>query len=149
MRYVHTNIISKNWQKLVDFYIHVFACELVPPLRNQSGAWLEKGTGVRNASLKGAHLRLPGHGSDGPTLEIYQYGETIEGETIYPNTRGFGHIAFEVEDVKAVVEKLLAHGGTKSGEITERKIEGVGRITFIYVRDPDGNLIELQHWDKA
>jgi len=31
-------------------------------------------------------------------------------------------------------------------EIWKRKIEGVGELTFIYARDPDGNLIELQNW---
>ena len=76
MKYVHTNIISKDWRKLADFYTTVFECVIVPPERNQSGDWLSKGTGVPNAHLRGAHLRLPGYGENGPTLEIYQYDHT-------------------------------------------------------------------------
>ena len=148
MKFVHTNIISKDWKKLVDFYIQVFECQIVPPIRKQAGPWLEQGTGVKNAALEGAHLLLPGHGKNGPTLEIYSYNHVIEQEVIMPNHKGFGHIAFEVENVAAVLEKMEQYGGSKVGKLTERFIEGVGTITFTYARDPEGNIIELQSWDR-
>lgn len=75
VKYVHTNIISKSWEKLSDFYQSVFECTPVPPTRDLSGDWLDKGTGLNNAHLQGIHLRLPGYGNNGPTLEIYQYVE--------------------------------------------------------------------------
>lgn len=146
MRFAHTNIVSANWKVLVDFYIKTFNCKIVPPIRNQSGEWLEKGTGLKNAKLEGAHLLLPGYGENGPTLEIYQY-ENIENQNhVSPNTRGFGHIAFEVESVEVILEILEKNGGMAFGEITKRMVDGVGEITFIYARDPEGNLIELQSW---
>ncbi|UCG28354.1 MAG: hypothetical protein JSV24_03055, partial [Bacteroidales bacterium] len=77
MKYVHTNIISRNWQQLSRFYIKVFDCKPVPPERELSGEWLERGTGLTGASLKGIHLRLPGYGDKGPTLEIHQYKNLI------------------------------------------------------------------------
>ncbi|WP_211341863.1 VOC family protein [Ulvibacterium marinum] len=146
MRFAHTNIVSIDWKLLVDFYVKTFNCKIVPPIRNQSGAWLEKGTGLKNAKLEGAHLLLPGYGEKGPTLEIYQY-ENIENQNpVSPNKRGFGHIAFEVESVELVIEVLERNGGRTSGEITRRKVDGVGEIAFVYARDPEGNLIELQSW---
>jgi catechol 2,3-dioxygenase-like lactoylglutathione lyase family enzyme len=146
MKFAHTNIVSTNWKKLADFYVQTFECKIVPPIRKQSGKWLEKGTGLENAKLEGAHLLLPGHGENGPTLEIYQY-ENIEGqEFVSPNKRGFGHIAFEVERVEIVLETLERNGGKSFGEITKRVVNGVGEITFVYARDPEGNLIELQSW---
>lgn len=146
MRFAHTNIVSIDWKLLVDFYVKTFNCKIVPPIRHQSGAWLEKGTGLKNAKLEGAHLLLPGYGEKGPTLEIYQY-ENIENQNpVSPNKRGFGHIAFEVESVELVIEVLERNGGRTSGEITRRKVDGVGEITFVYARDPEGNLIELQSW---
>ncbi|WP_394751023.1 VOC family protein [Spongiimicrobium salis] len=146
MRYAHTNIVSRDWKTLVDFYIKIFQCKIVPPIRNQSGSWLDKGTGLQDASLEGAHLLLPGYGENGPTLEIYQYEHIAEQESIPPNKRGFGHIAFEVESVATVLENVVKNGGKTSGEITKRKVQGVGEITFVYARDPEGNLIELQSW---
>ncbi|MEQ9299790.1 MAG: hypothetical protein RIF33_14550 [Cyclobacteriaceae bacterium] len=59
MRFAHTNIVSSNWKELADFYVKTFNCKIVPPLRKQSGDWLDKGTGLKNANLEGAHLLLP------------------------------------------------------------------------------------------
>ncbi|MEM8895067.1 MAG: VOC family protein, partial [Bacteroidota bacterium] len=144
IRYAHTNIVSANWKALVDFYVKTFQCKVVPPIRNQSGDWLEKGTGVRGAKLEGAHLLLPGHGEKGPTLEIYQYAHVDHHPPIDPNTKGFGHIAFEVDDVADVLSRLKHNGGSSNGEVVVRQVEGAGEITFVYARDPEGNLIELQ-----
>ena len=36
--------------------------------------------------------------------------------------------------------------GADLGELTEIDIQGVGRITFQYLTDPEGNIIELQKW---
>lgn len=148
MRYAHTNIISSDWKKLSDFYIKVFDCKVLPPQRDQSGDWLSKGTGVENAHLQGVHLLLPGHGEEGPTLEIYSYNKVEQLGPINPNTRGIGHLAFEVDDVDQILNLLLECGGSKNGDISSREVPGVGIITFIYARDPDGNLIELQNWEK-
>jgi hypothetical protein len=73
-RFGHLNLIADDWRTLARFYVDLFGCEPVPPERDYSGPDLAAGTGVPDASLKGAHLRLPGHGESGPTLEIYQYG---------------------------------------------------------------------------
>lgn len=148
VRYAHTNIIAGDWRSLVDFYIRVFGCTPVPPERDQSGAWLEKGTGVKNAALRGMHLRLPGHGDDGPTLEIYSYAEMLD-NSLPPaaNRKGLGHLAFEVEDVKTKLEELLANGGRALGDVVVKRVPGAGVITFAYTVDPEGNIIELQSWD--
>lgn len=148
MKFVHTNIVSTHWKELADFYIQTFQCKIVPPLRKQAGAWLEKGTGLKDAALEGAHLVLPGYGEDGPTLEIYQYKTVANQEQSMPNTKGYGHIAFEVDSVEDVLDTLIKNGGTACGEITKRTITGVGKISFVYARDPEGNLIELQSWKK-
>lgn len=147
-RYVHTNIISADWKRLAQFYIDVFGCQPVPPARDQSGEWLARGTGVKGAALQGMHLRLPGYGEEGPTLEIYQYASMKEKPEPAANRKGFGHIAFEVENVAACLSRIIAHGGKAIGEVVTKEVEGVGIITFVYAADPEGNLIELQRWEK-
>jgi len=148
MRFAHTNIVSIDWKKLAEFYVSTFSCKIVPPIRKQAGEWLERGTGLKGARLEGAHLLLPGHGENGPTLEIYQYGEIDQQDLVMPNKRGLGHIAFEVDSVERLLQTLIDNGGSLSGEVTKRMVEGVGEITFVYARDPEGNLIELQSWNK-
>ncbi|MDD5223468.1 MAG: VOC family protein [bacterium] len=146
MKFKHTNIVAKDWKKLAKFYEDIFGCVRVPPERHLSGAWLEKGTGVKGAEISGAHLRLPGYGEQGPTLEMFQYLKNEKKPSPVANREGFGHIAFEVKDVGKVMEKVLAHGGKKVGEVATAVVEGVGKLTVVYVADPEGNIIELQAW---
>ena len=145
-KYKHTNIIARDWQALAQFYQVVFGCLAVPPKRELSGDWLDKGTGVKDARFAGAHLRLPGHGSDGPTLEIYQYSQSEPKPPAAANREGIMHLAFEVDDVAEATNEVLRNGGNKLGEITSSEVEGVGLLTFVYLTDPEGNIIELQSW---
>ncbi len=69
-KYVHTNLIARDWRRLVRFYSEVFGCVAKGPERDLSGAWLDQVT-LRNAHLCGVHLRLPCCGDDGPTLKIF------------------------------------------------------------------------------
>ncbi len=151
MKFIHTNIIAKDWKRLSQFYIDVFDCTPKPPERHLSGNWLDQATGLTDAKLHGIHLILPGYGPehkmDGPTLEIFSYESMDTGSPIPANHTGFGHIAFLVDDVKKIYEKALEHGGQALGEVTQKEIEGVGKLTLIYFRDPEGNIVEIQSWE--
>src|SRR5206468_4875791 len=110
------------------------------------GAWLDSVTSLRNAHLTGIHLRLPGYGDDGPTLEIFSYDQLIESGLSTPNRSGFGHIAFAVEDVDEALHDVIAAGGGAVGNIETTKVEDVGTLRVVYTRDPEGNIVELQKW---
>jgi predicted enzyme related to lactoylglutathione lyase len=147
IRYAHTNIIAKDWKKLATFYQDVFACVPVPPERKLTGSWLEQGTGVKNASLEGVHLRLPGHGENGPTLELFQYSEMLDkSRPPQANREGYGHLAFQVDDVEQILSQVINRGGQVIGEIVKHEVTDVGLLTFVYVTDPEANIIELQNW---
>ena len=109
--YGHTNLIAKDWKSLARFYEEQFGCLPVPPERDFRGADLERGTGIPGLELRGAHLRLPGHGAGGPTLEIFNYNILTEKPAVAVNRPGFGHIAFAVDDVRSAREAVLAAGG--------------------------------------
>jgi hypothetical protein len=64
MKYVHTNLVARDWRKLADFYINVFNCKPVPPERELKGEWLDKAVNVKDAHIKGVHLQLPGYVED-------------------------------------------------------------------------------------
>jgi predicted enzyme related to lactoylglutathione lyase len=145
MRFTHVNLIAKDWRRLAAFYETIFGCKRVPPERDLSGKWLDRATGVTDASISGIHLRLPGHGDNGPTLEIFQYGAASPTPGIQPDTPGFTHIAFAVDDVAETAARIFKAGGRPVGEFTVREVAGVGQLTMWYVADPEGNIIELQH----
>ncbi len=145
-RYVHTNLIAKNWKRLAAFYEQVFGCVPVLPERDLSGEWLAAGTAVPGARFRGLHLRLPGHGNQGPTLEIFQYDHHLDRPETAANRPGFGHIAFVVDDVASARDAVIAAGGDTLGAVATSEVAGAGTITFTYVTDPEGNIIELQCW---
>jgi predicted enzyme related to lactoylglutathione lyase len=145
-KYKHTNIVARDWRKLAEFYEQIFGCELVPPERAAVGEWVERCTGVPGAEVHGAHLRLPGYGDGGPTLEIFQYNKTKQRPETAINRPGLAHLAFEVDDVETAGDTVLAAGGGCVGDLVTTEIAGAGTITLIYMTDPEGNIIELQKW---
>jgi hypothetical protein len=72
-RYVHTNIIAKDANRLIGFYKTVFHCENINGTRDLRGEWLDKLTGLSEAHITGEHLLLPGYNNEHPTLEIFSY----------------------------------------------------------------------------
>lgn len=147
IRYAHTNIIARDWRALAAFYEQALGCTALSPERDLDAPWLARATGVSGAHLRGVHLRLPGHGARGPTLEIFSYSDNIE-QAAKPaaNRTGLRHLAFEVDDVEQTQARVLALGGHTLGEIITSDIAGAGSITFVYLTDPEGNIIELQSW---
>jgi len=146
MKYAHTNLIARDWRSLARFYQDVFDCVPVPPERDYAGPDLEAGTGVPGARLRGVHLRLPGHGPNGPTLEVFQYSELASEVERVVNRPGFAHIAFSVDDVHDARAAVLDHGGAAVGEVVKLQTTTGARVTWCYVSDPEGNILELQSW---
>jgi predicted enzyme related to lactoylglutathione lyase len=142
--YTHTNLIARNWRALASFYQEAFGCEIVLPERDIKGEALEKGTGVTQAHVQGAHLRLPGHGVNGPTIEIFSYNQYSEEGIKTVNRPGLSHLAFRVEDVLQAVKAILLLGGKPVGEVVTTPVGTDRSITWCYMTDPEGNIIELQ-----
>jgi catechol 2,3-dioxygenase-like lactoylglutathione lyase family enzyme len=149
-RFVHVNIVARDWRQLADFYEQVLGCKRVPPQRDLRGPWLEEGTGVPGAEIQGVHLRLPGYGGDGPTLEIFQYSPQADRPEMAVNCPGLVHVAFAVSDVQRARDTVLAAGGRAVGKVVSLPVQGqgAGTVTFAYVTDPEGNIIELQRWSQ-
>jgi predicted enzyme related to lactoylglutathione lyase len=148
-RFVHVNLIAKDWRSLASFYQRVFDCSIVPPERDYTGPLLDAGTGIPGAKLRGAHLRLPGFDSNGPTLEIYQYEPAGDEPPHAVNSLGYGHIAFSVDDVAEARRNVLANGGTSVGELVTLSTADGRKVTWAYLRDPEGNIIELHSWSES
>jgi len=145
-RFGHVNLIARDWRRLSDFYQRVFGCTFVPPERDYRGPDLAAGTGVANAALRGVHLRLPGGGPDGPTLEIYQYDSAHDPLPTAADRPGFGHIAFAIPDVVAARSIVVAEGGGTVGDVVTLQTADGRLVTWAYVLDPEGNIVELQSW---
>jgi lactoylglutathione lyase len=83
-------------------------------------------------------LAFVGYGDEsrGSVLELtYNYGVDK-----YDLGSGFGHVAIEVDDVKAACDAVRAKGGTVTREAGP--VKG-GTTVIAFVADPDGYKIEL------
>ncbi len=148
IKFAHVNIVSKNIQALAKFYQDAFECIPIFQPREISGSWVDQGTGLKNARLKTIQLKLPCCDKDSPALEIFEYDSTKEKQSPLANQLGLRHIAFLVDDVEAVRQRVLNFGGSDLGKITERDISGIGRLIFVYMKDPEGNIVEILKWNK-
>ncbi|MDA0814868.1 MAG: VOC family protein [Verrucomicrobia bacterium] len=146
-RYVHTNLVARDWRSLADFYINTFGCEPLPPERDYRGDLVDAVTGLTGAHVRGIHLKLPGFDQDGPTLEIFEYDSPASHGPSPLNRPGFAHIAFLVESVEDARIEMIANGGSPLGELVTMMIATGAKVTLIYMKDPEGNIVELQSWD--
>ncbi|MBE6905137.1 MAG: VOC family protein [Ruminococcaceae bacterium] len=148
-RYVHTNIIAKDASKLINFYKTVFHCQSINETRDLRGAWLDRLTGLNEAHITGEHLLLPGYGEDYPTLEIFSYETLKDSTSVEINRPGIAHIAFEVDNVEATLKEIISAGGSSVGELVTAPYPDGLEAIFVYAKDPEKNIIELQSWRKT
>ncbi len=92
-------------------------------------------------SMLGAMLRS----ADGYRVELLHRPDSVPGlragsPVEAAGTRGFGHVAFDVADVDAAYDALVAVGATD--RMSPRPSPEPG-VRMAYVADPEGNLLEL------
>ncbi len=112
-------------------------------------AWYGKAFGLRETGrFEVPPLNLRGlfmTNDDGLTIELLeregsQGGQQAQTQAQALLTRGYGHICVRVADVQALHDKLLALGGRQAMPVGPSPEPGV---TFSFVADPEGNLIEI------
>jgi catechol 2,3-dioxygenase-like lactoylglutathione lyase family enzyme len=146
-RYYHTGIVAEDPDRIARFYTDVFGCEPTGDRHDLGAPALARGMGHPGAHITGLDLRLPGFGADGPVLEIFRLDSTRRGRPEVDVT-GFMHIAFSVDDVTETLERVLEGGGSRLGDVSVLEVDGVGTATMVYARDPEGNIVEIQMWEK-
>jgi lactoylglutathione lyase len=131
--YNHTGQIVTDLERSKRFYQEVlgfkFWYEITPPDDMTAKlSCLEPPLGVT-----ASYLCL-----DGFVIELMHYsapGATVAFKPRTMNEPGLTHLSISVDDVRATAEKAVAHGG----QIIEESDIGVA----IFIRDPDGQLLEL------
>jgi len=75
-------------------------------------------------------------------------GDQVGGEPIKLDQIGISHISFEVEDVTAYAQELVAKGVSLAGNI-EDFTDASGKVRTIFVYDPDGILVQFDEGQPA
>jgi len=136
----------KDIDRMQEFYVNIFGCLPVREIQQLTGEWIERITAVKDGEIKYVHLRFPGYGDQGPELELVQYLNPTKKFDITADTCGFGHLSFSVADVAQALAAVVEAGGGSIGEVVTVEVPNRGRLTEVYVTDPEGNIIELQSY---
>jgi catechol 2,3-dioxygenase-like lactoylglutathione lyase family enzyme len=103
------------------------------------GAWVDRVVGLEGVQADNAMLRTPdGQGR----LELVKFNAPAgrDSDSHAPsNAPGIRHLAFEVDDLNAVVARLQARGAQLVGQIERYK----DVYLLCYLRGPEGILVEL------
>ena len=123
MRLLHTMLRVGNLEKSKQFYSELLGMKLLRQLEYPDGRFT---------------LAFIGYGDekDHTVLELTHNWDTTE----YDHGNAFGHIAIEVDDVYAAVEKIKQQGGKVVREAGPMQH---GTTVLAFVEDPDGYRIEL------
>ena len=132
----HCGITVSDFNKAVRFYWDVFRCPLVgvadtPPDRVRDFF----GVDADRPTCKIGWIRVPG----GAVLEIFEFQPNQSPADILWNRVGLTHISFNVRNIQKWYDYLVRKGVECVGQ-PERSPRG---HTFFFVKDFDGNLIEL------
>lgn len=144
MRFDQVKILAHDLEALVSFYIEALDCVVVVPEQSTDRA-VARGVGVPDAEVRLGVLRLPGRGDHGPVLELYSVeGEVPDGWDYLP---GQSQLAFEVTDLEKAIGRVVSAGGSKLGEVVEWEAPSGAVARFVYLRDPEGNIVDL--WSRV
>ena len=129
----HVGITVSDLDRAVDFYAETFDLDVVAEFSVGGDAFAEA-VAVEGAAAEFAHLD-----ADGAVVELVEYDPAAEpAPDPELNRPGATHLGLSVDDVEAFhadladdVETLSPPRTTESG------------TTVLFVRDPEGNLIEV------
>ena len=141
-RFRHVAIIVEDLDRMVEFYTRVLGLELKRQFEIESEEFRE-GIGIEDAKARGAHLMVPDSNIE---IELFQFihSQGVKEKASIANMIGYRHIAFIVDDLDKSFEILKGNGVEFfSDPITVNEPESVRGFRFVYFRDPEGNIIEL------
>ncbi len=137
MRFDHVGITVADLDTAIDFFVKL-GLELEGRMAME-GAFLDTVCGIPDARTEIAMLHAPG-GGPGLELGTFLQPDVVPGSPeAMANEVGIRNVAFEVNDLRAMVEELAADGYRVVGGIGE--YENTWLMT--YVRGPEGILVAL------
>ena len=136
----HTGLTVSDLERSLHFWRDAMGMEVLFQ-QEKAGGYLEAIVGEPGAHVLMAHLAF---GGEGPRIELFQYLAPGGGRHFSrPADQGFAHVCVACDDLGEWLERLIAAGGTPFSVPVEIDT-GVNRGgRGVYLRDPDGHVVEL------
>jgi lactoylglutathione lyase len=130
MRYLHTMLRVSDLDKSLDFFCNKLGMKEVRRYSDEKGRFTNVFLGAPDDDRLVSDTGKNG-GRHAPVLELTHNWDSED----YGEARYFGHLAFEVDDIYALCDKLMKAG------VTINRPPREGRMAF--VRSPDKQSVEL------
>jgi len=137
--FAHPAIVVHDLERAIEFYCQAFGFTVFSTSNEgwQDNSVIDAATGMEQSVAQGC--MLAGHNC---YLELFYFKHPASigasPEKLGPAELGIRHLCFYVDDVEAEYRRLLTLGAKPQG--TVQKLRG---ITAVYMRDPEGNIVEL------
>jgi catechol 2,3-dioxygenase-like lactoylglutathione lyase family enzyme len=135
--FVHIGLVVEDLDEMVGFLeLLGFGCGEPGVF---GGGWIDRIIGLDDVTVEVVMARGPG-GTD--VFEVVRFrspSDVAEERTPAPNRPGLRHVAFKVDDLRAVVDRVREAGWETMGEIVDYE----STYLLCYVRGPEGLIVEL------
>jgi len=135
--YVHAGVVVEDLGEAVRFFT-VLGLECGAPM-TAGGEWVDRIIGLDGTRVELVMANAP-DGTGG--LELVKFHSPVDGGADAPapvNRTGIRHLAYQVDDMGAVVDAVRAAGWDLVGDVVEYR----GLYLLAYVRGPEGLIVEL------
>jgi catechol 2,3-dioxygenase-like lactoylglutathione lyase family enzyme len=135
--FVHIGLVVENLDETVRF-LSLLGLNCGEP-GTFGGEWIDRIIGLENVTVEVVMVRAT-DGTD--VLEVVRFESPSAGAqepAPAANRPGLRHIAFKVDDVRGVVERVRAAGWETIGELVDYE----NTFLLCYVRGPEGLIVEL------
>ena len=141
-RFRHIALIVKSMDSMLTFYQDVLGCVKKRDFVIGSEEF-RRGIGIPDATARCVHLTIPNSDVE---IELFEFHESSDSLTQPPriNDPGYRHFAIVVEDMDEAVTALKRKGVVfHSNPIRFEQPADIRGFSFVYIRDPEGNIIEI------
>lgn len=136
----HIGVTVRDLDRSLGFYHDLLGLEILSRREDITAAYVRALVGIPDARLRSAMLASPGGGR----LELIQYMTPPGADRVQePNDVPCTHFAITVDDLAVLVRRLRAEGHALVSEPQVSPAGPSAGTVFVYLRDPDGALVEL------
>jgi catechol 2,3-dioxygenase-like lactoylglutathione lyase family enzyme len=134
--FVHIGLVVEDLDETIRFLALLgFDCSKPATF---SGGWIGRIIGLENVTVEVVMARAP----DGSEFEVVRFHSPCAGAqepAPAANRPGLRHVAFKVDNVRGVVDRVREGGWDTVGEIVDFE----STFLLCYVRGPEGLIVEL------
>lgn len=136
----HTGLTVSNLERSLAFWCDALGMQMVMQ-QDRQGGYFEAIVGEHGVDVRTAQVAFPG---EGPRIELFEFRSPQGGRVALRTADvGFSHVCVTCDDIDGLLPGLIAAGGRAESEpvAVDSGANAGGR--GVYVRDPDGHVLEL------